>query len=342
MGNKVAITYNDPAVSFRESGSEDMAVAGVMDAVGAVHEALSTTGCFVSLHALRPPMSAIRQEIRALRADIVFNLFEGFEGLQTSESDVAAMMEQEGLCFTGSPASALRLCQDKSRVKSVLRSHDIPTPDWQVLSPTGLPSFNLPFPCIVKPIGEHASHGIYETSVVSDLASLEQQVRWIEQAYHRPSLVEQFLPGREFCALILGDGNPRVFPIEEIVYELPPDKPRILCYPAKWAPEDRYYEATRPVCPARIEPDMARRIEVLALEAFESVGCRDYARVDMRQDEAGNPLVIDVNPNPDLSPQGGARLQAEAGDLDYTSFINCILSFARERGRREVTHGNMP
>ena len=73
-----------------------------------------------------------------------------------------------------------------------------------------------------------------------------------------------------------------------------------------------------------------KEIENLAMASFRAVSCRGYARVDMRQDKAGQLFVLEVNPNPDISSEGGARLQAEVGGLDYVSFIHEILSLAQD------------
>jgi len=142
--------------------------------------------------------------------------------------------------------------------------------------------------------------------------------------------VEEFLPGREFCALVVGNGHPQVFPIEEIVYALPAEKPKILTYAAKWIPEDDYFTGTKTKCPAEIGPELSQRIESLALASFTAVGCRGYARVDMRQDGDSQLMVLEVNPNPDISSAGGARLQAEVGGMDYVTFISKILSLAQD------------
>lgn len=330
MSGKVGIVYNDPVPGAYHKLGEMGAVAGVLDSVAAVSQALCELHCEVVTLALTPPLSTAEPELRKVDVDIVFNLFEGFDGASDSEAAVAGLLEEMGVCFTGSPSYALRVCQDKSMAKQVLRSHGIPTPDWQALSPQNLGDFHLSFPCIIKPLGEHASHGISEKSVVSVLRSLKKQVDFIYQAYGRPSLVEEFLPGREFCTLVVGNERLRVFPIEEVIYGLPPRKPRILTYAAKWVAEDGYFGWTKQKCPAEVTADLKENIEDLALRSFVALGCRGYARMDMRQDREGQLMVLDVNPNPDISAQGGARLQVEAAGVDYVAFIQEILSLAKE------------
>jgi len=336
MREKVAVIYNEPLPGRYHDLGEGGAVAGVLDAVASVCQALNALEYEVQVLALKPPLSKIKNQksnikeaLKQLSVDIVFNLFEGFDDSPKSEAEVAYLLEKMGVCFSGSPGHALLLSQNKAVAKQVLRQQGIPTPNWQVLSPENF-DFGLTFPCIIKPLNTHASHGLSEESVVEDFPALAKQVGFVHRAYEQLALVEEFLPGREFCALIMGNEHPTVFPIEEIVYTLPPGKPRILAYPAKWDPQDAYFRETKVKCPAEVSQELRQKVETLALHSFLALGCRGYARVDVRQDKEGQLKVLDVNPNPDIGPGAGARLQAEAAGLDYPAFIGEILSLAKE------------
>ena len=58
---------------------------------------------------------------------------------------------------------------------------------------------------------------------------------------------------------------------------------------------------------------------------------RGYARVDMRMDEAGILNIIEVNPNPDISPETGAARQSAAAGMKYAEFIGKIIELALEK-----------
>ena len=330
MFGTIGIVYNDPVPGAYDSLGEASAVVGVLDAVAAVSQALRTLECEVVTLPLRPPLSEAEGQLAKLKVDILFNLFEGFDGMSESEATVAGLLENLGIPLTGSPSHTLLLCQDKSQAKQVLRSCDVATPDWQVLYPETLGDFALGFPCIVKPLGEHASHGISEKSVVESRSALKRQVDAVCKAYGKPSLVERFVTGREFCTLLVGNDHPVVFPIEEMIYALPSGKPRILTFAAKWTPKHGYFRGTKAKCPAEVDAELGQKIERLALCCFIALGCRGYARVDMRQDTDGQLMVLDVNPNPDISSEGGARLQVAAAGMEYVHFIREILSLAKE------------
>ena len=278
---------------------------------------------------LLPPLEHTATQLAEINADIIFNLFEGFDGCPDSEAAVARILEKLNLCFTGSSSQSLYFCQSKAATKTILQKHRIPTPDWQVLVPAHKNAFNLDFPCIVKPTTEHGSCGISENSVVGDREALARQIEYIWQTYHSASLVEPFLPGREFRVFALGNHNPRILPIEEMIYQLPDDRPELLTYAAKWIPQDVYFVGTKEKCPADITAEMRRTIEKLALRSFQALECRGYASVDLRQDREGNIKVIDVNPNTDISAMGSVKFPLEASGISYLSFINEILTLAK-------------
>jgi len=259
-------------------------------------------------------------------ADVVFNLFEGFQRCTGSEAAIAGVLEEMGVRFTGSPSIGLRLTENKAVAKGVLRSSWVTTPEWRTLSPQSPVDVDLCLPWIVKPLTEHGSYGITEDSVVADTQSLGERVEWIYQEYQCPSIVEEFLPGREFRAFVIGDGHPRVLPVVETVYMLPPHRPRLLTYRAKWVSDDEYFVGTKEVCPAEIEADLREELESLALRSFTALRCRGYASIDMRQNEEGQPMVIDVNPNTDISLEGCSRFPLEAAGIEYAAFIEEVLS----------------
>jgi D-alanine-D-alanine ligase len=168
--------------------------------------------------------------------------------------------------------------------------------------------------------------------VVTDSVALENQVARVSHLYRGMALVEEFIGGREFNVTVMGNGELTSFPISEIAYSLPPGMPKILTYSAKWEPQSAYFRYTRVICPAEIEPEMRERIDETARSVFSLLGCSGYARVDFRLNGGGELNVIEVNPNPDISPDSGAARQAKAHGMTYTQFIEAIVMFALERG----------
>ena len=251
MRKSVAIVYNQPHPSRYDNAHEEKAVLGVLDAVNAVHQALIELGYETTLLPLVPPFEEARRKLAALNVDVVFNLFEGFCGEPETEALVPEALTELGLFYTGCRASIIRLALDKAKVKVILKGAGIPTPDFQLLNPQTLGTFRLGYPCIVKPRGEDASHGISADSLATDFSSLERQVLAITESYNSGALVERFIGGREFNATVMGNSECVVLPVSEIVYSLSPEIPRILTFAAKWEPDSTYFKGTKVICPAR-------------------------------------------------------------------------------------------
>ncbi len=328
---RIAIVYNEPSPSRYNAVGEERAVADVLESVAAVYQVLLKLDYGAIKIPLASPIEEAEAKLRSLEVDLVFNLFEGFCGQPETEALVPEVLARLGVPYTGCPATALKLALDKVESKQAMRAAGIPTPDFQLLTPKTLSQFNLRYPCIVKPRSEDASHSLSQDSVVSDFTALARQATKVCQLYGREALVEEFIDGRELNVTVLRNGTGIVLPVSEIVYSLPPGMPRILTFAAKWEPESQYFQGTKTTCPARIPPATRQYATKTALRAFRLLGSRGYARVDMRLAKDGKLNVIELNPNPDISPGSGAVLQAEAAGMSYTQFIEKITELAREK-----------
>jgi D-alanine-D-alanine ligase len=266
--------------------------------------------------------------------DLVFNLCESLSGDPRHEMVVPAVLDMLGLRYTGTGALGIGLCLHKDRTKEILRAHGVPTPASRLVrhgreldAPLG-----LDFPCFVKLVHEDASVGIDARNRVADARALETRARELLDQYRQPVLIERYVEGREVNATLLGNAPAlEVLPLHEIDFgAMPPDRPHIVSYAAKWDERHEEYAGTRPV-PMQAEPALRAAVEDVARQAFTALGARDFGRVDLRIDAHGQPWVIDVNPNCDLSPDAGvARAAAHAG-LAYAGLIGRICQIAWSR-----------
>jgi D-alanine-D-alanine ligase len=325
---RIALVYNEPAPSHYYAKGEELAVTSVMDSVKTVEESLIARGHTVDRLGLKPPWEQVVSTLQQMEADLVFNLFEGFEGRSETEWMVAKELEALGLPFTGASSQVLALCLDKAQAKECLLSRGVATARYQLLDSAGVGQFSMPFPVIVKPMKEDASHGLTSRSVVYDTQALAEQVAYVEQEYGKPVLVEQFLPGREFTVSIVGGRHPRIFPPSEMQYAPNMPGPPILSYAAKWSPKDPAYEATTLVCPAQLPQELVERINDVSLAGYQAVGSPAYARVDLRADAAGTLHILEINPNPDIWPEAGMGLQTKAVGVEYGELVQIIVDLA--------------
>ncbi len=274
-------------------------------------------------------------ELREMRPDAVFNLCESIGGDNRFEPLLPLLMDRDGVAYTGSNSLSLALALHKHKAKEILRARGVSTPEAVFLTTPDVSSVAIPFPVIVKPAREDASVGITRDSVVWTREALEQRVAHVLSHYRQPALVERFIDGREIYVSMLGrsEGRPEVFPFYEIDFsEMPADRPRIVSFEGKWVEDSAEYNGTKPVRCTNLTPELSERIATTALNAFEALELRDYARVDIRLAADGIPYVIDVNPNCDLSDvAGGFSKAAKAAGLSYEQVIVRITELALAR-----------
>ena len=150
-------------------------------------------------------------------------------------------------------------------------------------------------------------------------------------------IAERYVEGREINVTLMGSGeHVEVLPLHEIDFAaMPADRPRIVSYAAKWDEKHVDYAGTKPVPLRDASPQVIAAIERVSLAAWRAVDLRDYGRVDLRVDDAGVPWVIDVNPNPDISPDAGCTRAAAAAGLSHPQMVDKIARVALGRLRRK-------
>nr|NIP83042.1 D-alanine--D-alanine ligase [Gemmatimonadota bacterium]NIR41171.1 D-alanine--D-alanine ligase [Actinomycetota bacterium]NIU79272.1 D-alanine--D-alanine ligase [Gammaproteobacteria bacterium]NIQ59066.1 D-alanine--D-alanine ligase [Gemmatimonadota bacterium]NIX47955.1 D-alanine--D-alanine ligase [Gemmatimonadota bacterium] len=127
-----------------------------------------------------------------------------------------------------------------------------------------------------------------------------------------------------------------VLPLVEIRFDaLPAGARPIYGYEAKWL----WDRPERPLpifrCPAMVEPTLEKAIERTALDAYHALGCRDWARIDVRLDPDDVPRVIEVNALPGVLPDPDQNScfpkAARAAGMDYGAMIRAVLEAALGR-----------
>jgi D-alanine-D-alanine ligase len=274
--------------------------------------------------------------LRAREPELVFNLAESFSGKSALESSVAGLLNLLHLRYTGSSPVTLGMAGDKALTKKVLAFHGIRTPEFASIWRGSVDwAGELQFPLIVKPPQEDASIGITTKSVVRDVRELLETMGAVNAQFQQPVLVEQFIPGREFYVGVLGNAQAEALPLIELDFSrFPEGVPHVASWQAKWEEGNAEYSGTTSLFPENIEPELAERIGQVAVDAFHALRLRDYGRVDLRVNEAGEIYVIEVNPNCYLERNGEfARAAARAG-IEYDVLIARIAELAAARYAR--------
>ena len=312
----------------------DIHVATDAEEYDAIVASLRAEGFSARVVNLRDDLQKLNRLLKVNPPDVVFNLVEHWHDDPMLEEAVAGLFELYGMPFTGAPAFALGLCRRKGLTKQILLQNGIATPRYLLLrSPQIERRHGLRYPLIVKPARQDASSGVTEKSVVRTYRKLQSQVERVMMEFQSPVLVEEFLEGVELHVSVLGNDPPEALPIVQFDFSrLPTSHPPVVTYDVKWSPLTLAYHRVDSFCPSRLPPETQERAKELALRAYAATRCRDYARVDIRLDQRGEPHILEVNPNPNLTEGVSFMESAEKSGISFSQTLKRIVELALQRG----------
>ena len=272
--------------------------------------------------------SAFKTAVEIENPDCVFNLVESVSGTSRLIHVPPIYLEELRLPYTGCPAHAIELSNDKVLAKRILTMLNAPTPRW------GLPktmTTDQPGTWIVKAQHEHASYGMTQKNVVEGTTAAVELARELADELKIDWIIEEFINGREFnVSIVDGASGPQLLPMAEIVFEnYTADLHKIIDYKAKWDEQSFEYKNTvrRYDFPAS-DRKLLKALEEISLKVWAGFDLRGWARIDYRVDTNGNPFVVDVNANPDLSLDAGFMTAAGRAQITPHEAIRMITTAA--------------
>jgi D-alanine-D-alanine ligase len=284
-------------------------------------------------------------ELKKYKPDICFNIAEGIGG-DAREAHAPAILEMLQVPYTGSRVQTNAIALDKTLTKRIWRDRGLPVAPFQEFATGDEPlRHELHYPLFVKPAREGTGMGVDIRARVETEAEMRERVKYIVEAYKQPALVETYLPGREFTVGQIGCSDAPRFGRHPEWYEkdgfhrLPilelntsrSATPGIYSHAAK-AQQLGEDGAPEYLCPADVEPGLAKKLHHLALRGHHVLGAVDVSRVDIRLDIKGQPRLIEINPLPGLTPgYSDLCLQAAAEGIVYEDLILEILYLAAGR-----------
>jgi D-alanine-D-alanine ligase len=318
-----------------ESSASD---AGVLDEVHAVTEALEQLGYSFEVVVPEPSLPNFLAKISSGPDNLVFHLVESYRGNPLGESWIAGFYEALELPYTGSPPAALSLCLDKRRTRAILKLAGFPVAPGLSIDGRPLKLDGFTFPAILKPACRDASEGLDTTCIIHDIAALQRKIEAMAAAGFMPLLLEKFIQGREFSLTLLERASWEVVATFEVDFSgLSEGTPHMLCYDAKWQHETQAYEGTN-TNPMQGDPQIKEKLKNLAIAAVQELGLRDYVRIDFRYSTEGQPYIIDVNPNPDISHSGGFYRALASAGIEFKEFVQQIIHNAMRRHYESSHH----
>jgi len=272
----------------------------------------------------------LEETISRIKPQIAFNLSNEEDG-KSGFAFTPSLLDKLNIPYTGSNAEVCVSAFNKDKTKQILQEAGIPTSKYCLIadpSEIQIPD-SLSFPLFIKPVRGGCSQGIYEQNLVFSKESCLKIVRTTIEQSNQPVLVEEFLGGREFTVGILGNDPPQALPILE--YEN--GTPESNNYPFR-SFNTKMINGKSEIksCPAILSGIEEDRIRNLAVKTYLAVGCRDYARIDIRCDKDGIPHVMEMNALPSLIPNGSSfATMAETAGISFDNLISTILMSAYER-----------
>jgi D-alanine-D-alanine ligase len=236
-------------------------------------------------------------------------------GTYGEDGTVQRQLEKLGALYTGCDAESSRIAFDKVLTKKRCLEAGVPTAKFLVVNSEKTPwPENWQPPLVVKPVRQGSSVGLQFVERVEDWQkALAEALKFDSEI-----LVEEKIAGRETTVGILA-GQP--LPIVEV-------RPKTGSYDYK----NKYTAGcTEYFCPADFDSAMTKRIQSAALGAFQAVGGRDYARVDVMVRASGEPVVLEVNTLPGMTETSLLPKAAAAAGLNYAQLCQRMVDLALKR-----------
>ena len=250
------------------------------------------------------------------KTDVVFLALHGTYG---EDGTVQRRLDELGALYTGCDAEGSRIAFDKVLTKKRCVKARVPTAKFLVVNSekTPLPKGWQP-PLVVKPVRQGSSVGLQFVERIEDWQkALAEALKFDSEV-----LVEEKIVGRETTVGILG-GEP--LPVVEV-------RPKVGSYDYK----NKYTAGcTEYFCPAEFDSATAKRIQSAALGAFQAIGGRDYARVDVMVRAGGEPVVLEVNTLPGMTETSLLPKAAAAAGLNYAQLCQRMVELALKRNGRK-------
>src|SRR5260221_7576719 len=241
--------------------------------------------------------------------DVVFLALHGTYG---EDGTVQERLEGLRVAYTGCDPDSSRIAFDKNLTKLRCVASGVPTARFTVAESADA-SWPMGWdpPVVLKPVRQGSSVGLQFVERVSDWSGcLAEAFRFDTQV-----LVEERITGRETTVGIL---DTQVLPIVEVR-----PKTGVYDYQSKYTSG-----ATEYLCPASFDAETTTRIQAAALGAFQAVGCRDYARVDIMVRPNGEPVVLEVNTLPGMTETSLLPKAAAAAGFGYAELCQKMIELA--------------
>ncbi|MCV2403081.1 D-alanine--D-alanine ligase [Marinomonas sp. C2222] len=248
-------------------------------------------------------------QLQSAEFDFAFIALHGGEG---EDGRIQALLELLNKPYTGSSPLACGLAMDKILSKRYWHGIGIPTPAYLSFvkdADANLIESSMSYPVIVKPSREGSTIGINKAANRTELDNA--LLKALE--YDSDILVEAFIDGPEFTIAIIDD---EAYPVIGLKASA---EHELYDYEAKYIANDTEY-----LLPSGLSDDDEILVKQLALDAYRSLGCSGWGRVDVMRDVEGKFWVLEVNTAPGMTSHSLVPMAANHLGVNYASLVEKI------------------
>jgi len=258
--------------------------------------------------------------------DVVFPVLHGTDG---EDGSVQGLLKVVNIPCVGSSVLGSAMSMNKWVTKLLLKQEQIPTADFiiirkdDVVDPESLVN-RLGLPLVLKPASLGSSVGV---SVVKNKEEISESLS-NSLLYDQFVIAEKYIKGREIECAILGNRFPESSLPGEIVIS---KNYEFYSFDAKYVDP----EAAKLEIPAKIQPDIQKKIMELCVRTFEVMHCNDFARVDLFLTENGEIFINEINTIPGFTNSSMYPKLWENKGIPYQELISKLIDLAIERHRED-------
>ena len=292
LPKKVAILHSDVKREYFPSEESYSAEKDAIHYADVISSYIQKLGIETKLF---PGNSSLIELLKEYKPDMVLNLVDTLKGSDYQASIIPAVLELLEIPYIGTDSLGLALSSNKFLISRLLESNGVPVAHSQLFrTPTDYLDPTLRYPLISKLNETHGSIELNKDAVSEDEKELRERLRYLITTYKQPTLVEEFIGGREISAVLLEGLNKKVY-LGERIFSNQDEKYQFVSFDIKWGSgtlNDTHYQKYE-------DPILREYVK----KAFAVIGMYDYGRFDIRVDSSGRYIFIDSNPNPFLGPK---------------------------------------
>ncbi len=284
-----------------------------------IAEALRATYTHVSLMELE---EFVEGGLGKKVADVVFPAFHGPPG---EDGTFQGFLEVLGIPYVGCDVPSSACAMDKVIAKQLFRSRDLPVADDVVVyraegaaAGAARALETLGQDVVIKPSSQGSALGVMFGRDLNDLApAIEEAFTFDDRV-----LIERRVEGKEITVAVLERNGPEALPVIEITTPV-----------GSWYDYEHRYTPglSDHIMPAPLPEHQYARTQEVGVAAFESLGCRDLSRVDFVVPEDGEPVVLEVNTMPGMTPTSLFPDAAREAGISFEELAASLIERAAAR-----------